>query len=70
MFSEGVIESVVPGQTRNSPPLDKLRTAVSAPAENEVPTLSAFDARAIGPAARIAFTTGCGAEVRVATVGG
>src|SRR5208283_3840815 len=60
-FAEGIIETVVPGQTRNSPPLDKLSTAVSAPAANDEPTRPVSLASASGPAARTALITAFGA---------
>ena len=52
------------------PPLERLRTAVSAPAVNDDPTLFSLLTSANGPAARTAFTTGFGPGVRLATVGG
>src|SRR5258708_37804512 len=72
-FCDGVIDTVVPGQTCTSPPLDRRRTAVSGPAVIAEPAsllLSlSLPANARGPAARTAATTGCGAGVRLTTVG-
>src|SRR6266851_7158650 len=70
-FCDGVTDTVVPGQTCTSPPLDKRRTAVSGPAVIAEPAslLLSLLARASGPAARTAATTGCGAGVRLGTVG-
>src|SRR5258708_12437703 len=73
-FCDGVIDTVVPGQTCTSPPLDRRRTAVSGPAVIAEPaslllSLLSLPARASGPAARTAATTGCGAGVRLTTVG-
>src|ERR1700704_2748695 len=71
-FCDGVTDTVVPGQTCTSPPLDRRRTAVSGPAviAEPVPASVLFPARASGPAARTAVTTGFGADVRLGTVGG
>src|SRR5271163_5186555 len=69
-FFDGVTDTVVPGQTCTSPPLDKLRTTVSAPDVIEEPGSPSFLVRASGPAARTAATTGRGAGVRLGTVGG
>jgi hypothetical protein len=68
-FADGVAERVVPGQTRTSPPLARLITAVSEAAVMEEPVPVLFPAMASGPAERTEATTGGGAEVRLATVG-
>src|SRR5271157_5956533 len=69
-FSDGVTDTVVPGQTCTSPPLDRRRTAVSGPAVIAEPAPPSLPASASGPAARTAATTGGGAGVRLGTVGG
>src|ERR1700747_3522596 len=68
-FCEGVTDTVVPGQTCTSPPLDRLRTAVSGPVVTEEPEFALSPASASGPGARTTATAGCGADVRLATVG-
>src|SRR6202163_5050690 len=70
-FCDGVTDTVVPGQTCTSPPLDRRRTAVSGPAVIAAPAslLLSLPATPGGPAARTAATTGCGAGVRLTTVG-
>src|SRR5260370_27936274 len=62
-FCEGVTDTVVPGQTWTSPPLDRRRTAVSGPAVIEEPAPPSFllPANASGPPARTPPITGCGA---------
>jgi hypothetical protein len=55
-FCDGVTDTVVPGQTCTSPPLDS-STAVSGPAVIEEPDSASFPASASGPAARTAVTT-------------
>src|ERR1019366_9756946 len=47
---DGVTDTVVPGQTCTSPPLDRLRMAVSGPAVIEEPDPASFSAIASGPA--------------------
>src|SRR5271169_836315 len=68
-LSDGVTDTVVPGQTCTSPPLDRRRTAVSGPAVIAEPAPPLSSANASGPAVRTAVTTGCGAGVRLGTVG-
>src|SRR5208282_5462252 len=68
-FCDGVIDTVVPGQTRTSPPLDRLSTVVSAPAVIVDPKDPEFPEIEIGPAARTADTTGSDAGATPTTVG-
>src|SRR5208282_2275258 len=68
-FSDGVTDTVVPGQTCTSPPLDRRRKAVSGPAVIAEPAPPLSSASDSGPAVRTAVTTGCGADVRLGTVG-
>src|ERR1700690_2774222 len=69
-FCDGVTDTVVPGQTCTSPPLDRLRMVVSAPAATVEPEPPSLAARANGPGARTAATTGRGPGVTLGTVGG
>src|SRR5664279_180715 len=69
-FCEGVTDTVVPGQTCNSPPLDKRRIVVSEPAVTDEPEPPSFPERAKGPSARTAVTTGWGVGVRLVVVAG
>ena len=48
-FFEGVTETVVPGQTRTSPPLDKCSTAVSLPAVRDDPAAKRLPASTTSP---------------------
>src|SRR5580692_6426047 len=57
-FCDGVTDTVVPGQTLNSPPLDSLTIAVSGPAVIDDPDPASFLTSASGPAARTSATTG------------
>src|SRR5580658_4470522 len=64
-FCDGVTDTVVPGQTWTSPPLDKLRMVVSGPALIVEPTPFSISASATGLADRTAATTGRGAGARL-----
>src|SRR5579863_3504837 len=46
---EGVTETVVPGQTRTSPPLDNRNTAVSLPAVSDDPAANRLSANTTSP---------------------
>src|SRR5580698_8988181 len=46
---EGVTETVVPGQTRTSPPLDNANTVVSLPAVKEDPAANRLSAKTTSP---------------------
>src|SRR5580658_2059717 len=68
-FCEGVTETVVPGQTRTSPPLDKSSTAVSLPAVRDDPAAKRFPAKTTSPTPPVTGTAGAaGANER--TCGG
>src|ERR1039458_2006560 len=54
---EGVTETVVPGQTRTSPPLDKRKTAVSLPAVRDDPAANRLPANITSPTPLVTGTT-------------
>src|SRR5882672_3311183 len=71
VFFEGVIEIVVPGQTRTSPPLDKRNTAVSLPAVKDDPAANCLPAIKTSPSPLVTGTTaGVAAGVSVSACGG
>src|SRR6266436_3861517 len=57
VFFEGVTESVVPGQIRTSPPLDKRNTAVSPPAVRDDPAENCLPAITTSPTPLVIGTT-------------
>src|SRR5208282_371233 len=70
-FFEGVMESVVPGQTRTSPPRDKCRTAVSLSAVREAPAARRLPASTTSPIPLLTGTTaGVAGGVNDRTCGG
>src|SRR5437899_9859451 len=72
VFLDAVTETVLPGQTCNSPPRAMCRTAVSALAVIEEPLPMRLPAITADPVGREATgtTTGCAAEPKVETVAG
>src|SRR5271157_4625111 len=54
---DGVTETVVPGQTRTSPPLDKCSTAVSLPAVRDDPAAKRLPANTTSPTPLVTGTT-------------
>src|SRR5271170_6151594 len=70
-FFEGVTETVVPGQTRTSPPLDKCSIAVSLPAVRDEPAAKRLPANTTSPTPLVTGTTaGSAAGANDATCGG
>src|ERR1700678_2341354 len=68
---EGVTETVVPGQTRTSPPLDKYNTAVSLPAVRDDPAANRLPDNTTSPTPLVTGTTaGVAAGVNASTCGG
>src|SRR5258707_13553569 len=67
-FCEGVTDTVVPGQTCTSPPLDRRRTAVSGPAviQEPPPTSLLLPANASGPTGATPRLTAWGTRARLA----
>src|SRR5258708_37319201 len=57
VFFEGVTETVVPGQTRTSPPLDNRNTAVSPPAVKDDPAANCLPAITTSPSPLVTGTT-------------
>src|SRR5437879_1147093 len=71
LFCDGVTETVVPGQTRTSPPRGNCKIAVSEPAVTEEPAPRRFPARTTVPDPLVTGTTvGVAVIARLATVGG
>src|ERR1019366_38706 len=68
---EGVTETVVPGQTRTSPPLDNRNTAVSLPAVRDDPAANCLPANTTSPTPLVTGTTaGAAAGANDSTCGG
>src|SRR5271169_905914 len=62
VFFAGVTETVVPGQTRTSPPLDNFNTAVSLPAVKVDPAANCLPASTTSPTPLLTGTTTGSAE--------
>src|SRR5580698_496972 len=70
-FFEGVTESVVPGQTRTSPPRERCNTAVSLPAVRDDPAANRLPANTTSPTPPVTGTTaGVATGVNDKTCGG